>query len=418
VSTNSSRGVLWRHAGFMRLWSAQAISTFGARIARTGIPLAAVLVVHASPSALGVLAAMTTVPAVFVGIFSGGLVDRSRRLPLMIFADLVRAVVLLVIPVAAIFHLLSMVQLYLAGIVVGGASALFDIADHAYLPSLIGKTDLVEGNAKLAVTESVSEIGGPSLAGFLVQLLTAPIAIGVNALSYLGSAALLATIKDGEAGDGLGRRRNPWHLDVRSGLNAIFRNPLVKPLFLMAICSPVFEGFFGALYTIYAIDVLRLSPGLLGVIIGVGGVGALLGASLSPISCRLLGIGPTIVFCFVASAISAFFVPLAGGSVVMKSAMMMTAQLFGDSLAVAAMIPASSLRQTVLPGAVLGRTAAVFRAGAGASTVVGALAGGVLAESFGVRSTLFLAVCGILACTMIGVLSPLTKLKEIPEPAA
>src|SRR5258708_35363357 len=109
----------------------------------------------------------------------------------MICPALVGAFVLLAIPAAAILHLLSMVQLYLGAIVVGGASALFDIADHAYLPSLISKTDLVEGNAKLAVTESVSEIGGPSLAGFLVQLLTAPIAIGVNALSYLGSAALL-----------------------------------------------------------------------------------------------------------------------------------------------------------------------------------------------------------------------------------
>lgn len=419
MSTIPSRSALWRHAGFMRLWSAQAISTFGARIARTGLPFAAVITVHAHPSALGVLAAMSTVPAVFVGLFSGGLVDRSRRRPLMICADLVRAAVLLLIPVAAIAGILSMTELYLAAIVVGGASVLFDIADHAYLPSLIGKGDLVEGNAKLAVTESVAEIGGPSLAGFLVQLLSAPIAIGVNAISYLASAGLLATIIDSEGRSiDLGRRRNSWHLDVRSGLEAIFANTLIRPLFLMAISSPLFEGFFAALYSIYAIDVLHLSPGLIGVIIGVGGVGALLGASLSSLSCRTLGLGPTIVFGFVTSAMSAFFVPLASGSVVMKSTMMMVAQLFGDSLAVAAMIPASSLRQMVLPNAVLGRTAAVFRAGAGASTVVGALVGGVLAEALGARATLFVAVCGILACTMIGVFSPLTKLKEMPEPAA
>jgi len=186
----------------------------------------------------------------------------------------------------------------------------------------------------------------------------------------------------------------------------------------MSISSPLFEGFFGALYSIYAIDVLHLSPSLVGIIIGVGGVGALLGASLSAISCRLLGLGPTIVFGFIASAASAFFVPLAAGSVVTKSAMMMAAQLLGDSLAVAAIIPSSSLRQTVLPSAVLGRTAALFRAGAGASSVVGALFGGILAEALGVRATLFIAVCGILTCTMIGLFSPLTKLKEMPEPAS
>lgn len=337
----------------------------------------------------------------------------------MICADLIRAAVLLVVPIAAMMGVLSMIELYVAAIVVGGASALFDIADHAYLPSLIGKVDLVEGNAKLAVTESVAEIGGPSLAGFLVQLLTAPIAIGVNAISYLLSAGLLATIKDGERRSAYsGGQRNSWHLDVRSGLEAILGNAFVRPLFLMAIGSPLFEGFFAALYSVYAINVLHLSPGLIGVIIGVGGIGALLGATLSPISCRVLGLGPTIVFGFVTSAVSAFFVPLAAGSVMTKTAMMMAAQLLGDSLAVAAIIPSSSLRQTVLPGSVLGRSAALFRAGAGASTVIGALAGGVLAEALGVRSALFAAVCGILACTMIGVFSPLTKLKEIPKPLA
>ncbi len=418
MSTNSSRGVLWRHVGFMRLWSAQAISTFGARIARTGIPLAAVLTVHARPSALGVLAAVAMLPGVFVGLFSGGMVDRTRRRPLMIYADLMRGVVLLLVPIAAMFRVLTMMELYVAAIVVGGASALFDIADHAYLPSLIGKPDLVEGNAKLAVTESVAEIGGPALAGFLVQLLSAPIAIGVNAVSYFASAALLGTISDQEGATRPGKERDPWYLDIRSGLNTIFGNSLVKPLFLMAISSPLFEGFFGALYSVYAIDVLHLSPALLGVIIGVGGIGALLGASLSPISCRVIGLGPTIVFGFVASAVSAFFVPLAAGSVAMKTAMMMTAQLFGDSLAVAAIIPSSSLRQTILPGDVLGRTAGLFRAGAGATMVLGDLLGGMLAEVIGVRSALLVAVCGILACTLIGLFSPLTSLKEMPEAAA
>ena len=216
MSEHASRGVLWRHAGFMRLWSAQAISTFGARIARTAIPMTAVMAIQAKPGALGVLAALGVLPAVFVGLFAGGFIDRSSQRLIMIAADIIRAVVLIAIPLSAILHLLSMVELFVAAAVAGGASALFDIADHAYLPSLIGKADLIEGNSKLAVTESLSEIGGPSIAGFLVQLLTAPIAIGATAFSYLASAALLGTIHQQEPEKPSGKTREPWYRDISS----------------------------------------------------------------------------------------------------------------------------------------------------------------------------------------------------------
>jgi Na+/melibiose symporter-like transporter len=416
VSISKSTGVLWRHAGFMRLWAAQAISTFGARIARTGLPLAAVLTIHARPAEVGLLAALATAPELFVGLFAGGFVDRSRRRPIMISADLVRAAVLLMVPLAAVFHLLSMVELYIAAALVGAASALFGIADHAYLPSLLPRQDLVEGNAKLAVTESISEIGGPALAGILVQILTAPIAIGLNALTYLGSAALLAIIRAEEVSNAETRRRNRWHHDIGAGLRVILGSPLVRPLFVMAIISPLFGGFFAALYTIFAIQVLGLSATMLGITIGVGGVGALLGASASPALCRRFGLGPTIAVGFFASAMSAFFVPLASGSMALKVTMLMAAQLFGDSLAVAAIIPSSSLRQTVLPAGMLGRTAALFQAGAGASAVVGAVLGGLLGELLGVRTALFIAAGGTLAVTTIGLLSPLMDIKDSIEP--
>ena len=139
------RSVLWRHADFMRLWSAQAISTFGARIARTGLPFAAVLSVHATPLQLGVLGSLTLAPAVFVGLFAGGAVDRVDRRVLMILADLVRAGILLSVPLFWFVGALNIWDLYAAAAIVGGASALFDIADHAYLPSLIGTGPLVEG---------------------------------------------------------------------------------------------------------------------------------------------------------------------------------------------------------------------------------------------------------------------------------
>ena len=410
-------GGLWRHAGFVKLWSAQAISTFGARIARTALPLAALMTTHATPAQLGLLAALTTAPAVLVGLSFRGRLDRRPRRRLMIEADLVRAVVLLAVPALAWMRVLNMNELYIAAALVGGSSALFDIADHAFLPDLVGKPDLMEANAKLSVTESVSEIGGPALAGVLVQLLTAPFAIGFNALSYLASALLLSGIEDRES-QPRERRGEGRDAESTSALNAILSNPLIRPLFLMAILSPLFEGFFAALYSYFAINVLHLSAALLGAIIGVGGIGALLGASASPLVSRMVGIGPTIVFGYFLSAVSAFSIPLASGSVVFATSMLIAGQLFGDGLALVAMVPATSLRQSALSRSLLGRTAALFRAGSGASTVLGALAGGFAGNFFGVRAALFVSAAGITAVSLIGVASPLSRLRSLPEAAA
>jgi len=350
-------------------------------------------------------------------LFAGGFIDLSSRRSIMIAADVTRAMVLIAIPLSAVLHLLSMAELLVAAAVAGGASALFDIADHAYLPSLIGKTDLIEGNSKLAVTESLSEVGGPSIAGFLVQLLTAPIAIGATAFSYLASAALLATIRQREPEKASGKTREPWYRDIHSGLDAILTNAYVKPLFFMTVISPIFEGSFGALYTIYALKVLKISPALLGVIVGVGGLASLAGATLSLFFCRQFGVGRAIVFGYMSAAASAFFVPFAGGSIWFAAGMLILAQLFGDSLALVAMIPAGSLRQSVLPGRILGRTAALFRAGNGGALVLGSLLGGLLGDVIGIRQTLFLAVCGIVLTTTIALFSPLIRLKEMPGAA-
>lgn len=158
-------GRLWRHAGFMKLWAAQTISAFGARITREGLPLAAVMTLDASPRELGILAALSMGPGLFVGLLAGGLVDRARRRTILIGMDLLRFVVLMTVPVAAWLHLLGMEQLYVVAAVVGAASVLFDLADRAFLPSLIDNDDLMEGNTKLSVTQSTAEIGGPAVAG-------------------------------------------------------------------------------------------------------------------------------------------------------------------------------------------------------------------------------------------------------------
>ncbi len=407
-------GALWQHAGFMRLWAAQTVSTFGARITREGLALASVLTIDAKPYQLGILAALVTGPSILVGFFAGGFVDRSSKRSLMISADLLRMLVLATVPVAAWLQLLHMQQLYAVGALMGGLSVFFDIADHAYLPHLIAREHLIEGNTKLSATESLAEVGGPALAGILVQTLSAPFAIAVNAATYLASALFLGTISVREKIAERPKRRPTLLSDLGVGITAMSHNPLVRPMIVMAIVSPLFGGVFSALYVIFVIKTLGLSPALMGMTVGVGGLGSLAGTAMSAWFVRKLGVGKAIVLGLLISAMSAVFVPLASGPLWMKIGSLVISQFVGDSMAVAALIPAASLRQSVIPRAMLGRAASVFFVGAGVTSVVGALLGGVLGTMLGPREALFLSVTGLVATPFIGLLSPLWHLREIP----
>jgi len=378
------------------------------------LPLAAVLVLHAPAADLGALAAMSAAPAVLVGLIAGPRLDRHRRRPVMIGADLGRAALLLIIPIAALAHRLVMAELYLVAALVGAASVLFDMADHAYLPSLVDRNHLVAANARLSATESTAEIGGPALAGVLVSLLTAPIAIAVNAVTYLASAAILATIGHPEAAPPRAATPPSWRADLLGGFRALFAEPLIRPLFLTSVTSALFGAFFFALYTFFAVTTLRLTPAMLGVTIAVGGVGALVGASLAAWLGRRLGIGRALILAGLLEAAFTLLIPLAGGGPARAMAMLMAGQLFGDALGTAFLIHAVSLRQAVLPGEVLGRVAGAFAAGAGLATVVGALIGGALGGAIGARDTLFISSAGLALAPLWCLASPIWRLKTAP----
>jgi MFS family permease len=406
---------LWRHTDFLKLWAAQAVSSFGARITREGIPLAAILTLDATPAQLGLLAALSRGPGLVVGIFGGGWVDSARRRPLLIGADLFRAALLLTVPLAAWTHWLTMPQLYGVAALVGAASILFDIADHAYLPSLVDKPDLLEGNAKLAVTESTAEIGGPALAGVLFQIFTPPIAILLDAASYVVSALTLGTIRQVEPPPAPRKRDQHWLADLKFGFDAVMAQPLIRPMLIMTVVQTFFGSFFAGLYMLFAIKTLGLSTSLMGVTIAVGGVGALSGALLARLSVARLGPGPAILVMGMVSAVSALLIPLAPASLVGGTVVLMISQWFGDAFAVAAMVPAGTLRQTVFPRDMLGRTGAVFHVATGAMAVVGALVGGMAAEHIGIRPTMWIGALGIIAGQLILVFSPLRQLSKMPE---
>ncbi len=409
-------GALWRHAGFLRLWAAQTVSSFGARIAREGFAMTAILTIHAAPAELGVLAALARGPGVVVGLVAGGFVDRTSRRRVMIASDLARTALILTVPLAAWAHLLAMPQIYLVAALVGGANALFEIADHAFLPSLVAREHLLDGNAKLGVTDAVAEIGGPALAGTLFQLLTSPFAMLGTAATYLVSASFLFSLRTDET-PAAPEATSRWHRDLMDGLAAIVGEPLVRPLFWMTVVWSFFAAFFAPLYLLFGLKVIGLSPALMGVNIAMGGIGALSAASLSARLARRFGVGPTLIVTRFLYVGFLALVPLTGGPFWLAVAMLMAAQLFGDAFAVAGDILTVSLRQSALPPALLGRTAALFSAAGGGMIVAGAVLGGSLGAWIGIRPTLGIAVAGMAAAPLFALFSPLRTLRILPREA-
>ena len=396
---------------FLKLWLAQGVSAFGARITREGLPMAAVLTLGAAPAQIGLLAALTRGPALIVGLAAGGLVDRTRRRGLLIAMDLVRAGVLATIPLAAWLHLLSMTQIYLAAAAVGAASVLFEIADHAYLPGLVAREAITAANASLSATESVAEIAGPALAGVLFQWLAGPFAIAFNAVTYLVSAVFLGGISKREPQPET-HEQSHWRRDIADGVRAALGEPRVAALLFLTGSNALFGSFFSALYIIFALRVLGLTTTLLGLTVAAGGVGALLGAVLAPRVARGLGIGPAIVATAIGAAVVNLLIPLAPARPGWGMAFLVAAQFFGDALAVTTWILASSLRQTLLPQGVLGRVAATFQAVAGGLGILGALTGGMLGGLIGARGGLLIGLCGMLAGAVVVALSPLRRYRE------
>jgi len=400
---------LWRHADFLKLWSAQTISAFGARISREGLPWTAIQTLQVGPGALGVLAALSRGSGVAVGLLAGGLVDRSRRRTIMIACDMVRAGLLIAVPILALTHHLTIWVLYAAAPLVGGASVLFDIADQAFLPSLVDKSQLVDANGKLAATDAIAEMGGPAIAGPLIQLLGPPVALAVNAATYLASALFLGSLRKVETRVEVDANAEPptRFSDLVAGFEALNGDPVVRAVAIVVLVQGLFGGIFSALYMLFAIRSVGLAPAVLGLVIAMGGVGGLIGAAAGPWLARRLGLGVTAAVGALIGSLSLALIPLAHGPVAMGATYLIGSQLLSDSFATASVIGLTSLRQTRLAPEVMGRAGAALAAGSGGLTIIGALGGGVLGAAIGMRETMWIAVFGFVAAGMFALASPI-----------
>jgi MFS family permease len=411
---------LWAHADFMRLWSAQAISAFGTRITRTALPIIAVNTLGEPSGVVALLSSVYLIPGVILALFAGGFVDRSRKRRILVAADLFRAAAVGSITVAWAAGVLSIWHLIVLGASVGAASALFTIADVAYLPTLVDKTQLAEGNAKLEATEAVAEVTGPASAGVLIGALGAPIAVVIDAASYVWSALRLGAIRTVEPASqpAPSAASSTWQStrDLRDGMRVVFGHPLVRPIVITLIVWSIAGGFFIALYTLFCLRTLQLDEATFGVIIAMGGVGSLFGALISRRLVASLGLGRTLIACATISLAGALLMPLARGSHISVLLFLGGHQLISDCFSVAFIIQAVTLRQTVLPKHMLGRANAAVHVCTAGMLPVAALLAGALAELLSIRTAVWIGVLlGLLAPLF---LLPLRNVGTMPDAAA
>ena len=410
---------LWQHADFLKLWAGQTVSELGSVVTRTAVPLVALLVLGAGPFQMALLVVAGSLAVLLVGFLAGAWVDRLRRRPLLIGSDAVRAFVLFSIPLAYAAGVLRMEQLYIATFVEGCLGALFNAAYPAYVPSLIGVDRVVEGNSKLATSSSIAEIGGPGLAGGLVQLVSAPFAILVDAVSFVVSAVSLLLIRAPEPPRPVREAATPIRLEIVEGLQLVRGHRVLFPIVLRSVVAHVAGSFYGVLYTIYLIQDLHLTPFLLGIVVSAGGVGSLVGSFFASRVIRRLGLGPALIWSATGAATLGVLTPLAQGPLLLATAMVFLPQLVGDGLQTIEGIAELSLIQGLSPDRILGRVNATLEVFShGIAYPIGALTAAAVAGVIGVRGGIALGWAGMAISILALVLSPLPRIREASDDAA
>ena len=410
-TTEASRRGLWHHLDFRRLWIGETVSQFGSMISQLALPLVAILTLHASTFEVGLLTAFETAAFLLVGLPAGAWVDRMRFRSVLIVNDLVRAAAMGSIPLAWALGVLTIGQLFVVALVGGVSTVFFDVAYQSYLPELIDRAELVDGNAKLQASESVAQVSGPPIGGLLIQAFTAPYAVLVDALSFLWSASWVGAIRARPAE----RERAPErHLgrEIGEGMRFVVGNRMLRSIAMCTGSSNLFSSIgFAVIYVLLARD-LHLSAGVIGAITATSAVGGLIGAFVAPRAARRFGQGPTIWLSIVAAAPFAFVAPFVQRN--WSLALLALAQMLWWAAAVVYNITQVSFRQGLCPPALLGRMNATMRFLVWGTMPIGGLIGGVLGSAFGVRTALLVAAIGGSLAFVPVFFSPLRTMRELP----
>ncbi len=412
------RGGLWRHPDFLKLWSAETISVFGTQISQLALPLVAILVLDASAFEVAALATFEFLPFILFTLPAGVWVDRLRRRPILIAGDLVRAALLLSIPAAYVADALTLAQLFTVGFLVGTCTVFFDVAYQSYLPSLVERGEIIEGNSKLEISRSAAQLSGPGLSGALVEIFTAPYAILVDGLSYIGSALFLFRIKKSEQAPQTARRegeRPSMWVELEEGLRFVLGNPNLRAQAGCTATSNLFGSVGFAVLLVFAVRELGLSAGLIGLALSIGAAGSLIAALTAGRLSSRLGIGRTTIAVSLlwGPATLLFAVAPVGNAAVPYLVAGMAVLSFSG---VTYNIVQVSYRQAICPPRLQGRMNSVMRFIVWGTIPAGTLAGGALGTWIGLRETLVVsAIGGSLAALWI-IFSPQRHLRVMPEP--
>jgi MFS family permease len=411
-------GGLWRHGDFLKLWSAETISQFGTQVSLLAIPFVAVVVLDASAFEVAALTTVEFLPFILFTLPAGVWVDRLPRRPILIVGDFGRAALLATVPIAYVADVLTLGQLFVVGFLVGTFQVFFDVAYQSYLPSLVERDQIIEGNSKFEISRSAAQVGGPGLGGGLVELFTAPYAVLVDAISFLASGAFILRIRKEEPRpeppkEGLAK--SSFWAELKEGLGFVLGNPNLRA---QAGCTATSNFFFNvafAILIVFAVRELELSAGVIGIVFSIGAAGSLAAAFSAMRLSRRFGIGPTSIAVTLVQGpvlLLVAFAPVGNDAI----PILVVAQLLLGFAIVTYNIVQVSYRQAICPTRLQGRMNSAMRFIVWGTIPPGALVGGALGTWIGLRETIVIGAIGAGLSFLWILLSPQRHLREMPEP--
>lgn len=405
-------GRLWSHRDFNRLWVSDTVSQFGNQFTGLAFPVLAVLTLKAEAFQLGLLNALQTLAFPTLGLFVGVLADRLKKRPIMIICNLGRMAALASIPVAYFLLNLTLMQLFAVALINGIFTVFFDVCYQSYLPILIDREDLIEGNSKLQTSASAAQVIGPGVAGFIYQFIGGALTIAADAIGYFVSAMSLISINMSEPKPNRTQNDSHFFLEMKEGLQSVFNNPIIWRLTVCTATSNLGSAVVGAVFVIFLLKSLGFTPVILGLYGVVGAVGFLLGTVMTPTITRRLGLGRTIVLSVVIPGINMGAVLALHGPAFLIVASISLITGFTVSLY---NINQVSLRQTIVPDRLQGRMNATVRTVNWGTMPLGAVIGGILGSTIGLVGTILIGGA-LQGAAVLWILSRhIIPLKEIPK---
>lgn len=415
VIRNTVWGSLQSDRDYRWFWSAHTASVYGSQITTVALPLVAVITLDASSEQMGLLRAIQVLPALLFGLIAGVLVDQVRKRPLLVGADLGRAGLLALIPLASAIGILHLEVIYVVAFLTGALSVLFDITRFSVLPTILKREQIAEGNAKLEASWSSASIVGPGIGGILVQILTAPIAILVDAFSFLVSAFFLQHLPSEPAPQPKTGDRRRITSEIADGLRFVGRNAFLRPIAFSMSLFLIGMGAFGSVYILYLSRELGLSPTAIGVVLAFSGPGFLLGAFITSWVPEKFGLGPALIVSQAIGGIAFSGIALVSGPKALVIVAICTFNLINGVFAQVSAVNQLTLRQHITPRHLMGRTNATMRFISWAGAPIAAIGGGVLGQHVGLRWALIIGGGMMLIAVIPLIFSPIRSLRRYDE---